>query len=149
MSSPLSVEISPLAAEHIQELEVWWRWNRTAAPNAVREELESALGLIALQPYSGPRAFDVDLKELLVRDLWKRYAPKKPGPAVLTARNVAEENATVDRYEREAARLKTAILRLVVTDEWRTTFPAAEHERIEQARRVIIAHGGHMVDWQE
>ncbi len=64
MSSPLSVEISPLAAQHIHELEAWWRWNRTAAPNAVREEVERALGLIALQPHSGPRALDVELKDV-------------------------------------------------------------------------------------
>jgi len=58
---PLPVETSKLAARHIRQLEEWWRINRTSAPNAVREEIERALGLIAAQPRIGPRAFDVEL----------------------------------------------------------------------------------------
>jgi plasmid stabilization system protein ParE len=64
MNSPLPVEISRLAAQHIRELESWWRRNRTAAPNAVRVEIERALSLITLHPYTGPRAFDVDLENV-------------------------------------------------------------------------------------
>lgn len=64
MTMPLPVEISTLAARHIRELEVWWRHNRTAAPNAVREELERALRVITSQPRAGPRAQDVDLDDV-------------------------------------------------------------------------------------
>jgi len=64
MKPPLPVEISHLAAQHIRELEIWWRWNRSAAPNAVRIELERALSLITLHPYTGPRALDVELEDV-------------------------------------------------------------------------------------
>lgn len=64
MNTPLPVEISDLAAQHIRELEVWWRLNRTSAPNAVREELDRALGVITLQPYVGPRALDAELEDV-------------------------------------------------------------------------------------
>ncbi len=39
----------------------WWRLHRTAAPNAVREELQRAFAMIALQPRIGGRAADVKL----------------------------------------------------------------------------------------
>ena len=64
MNMPLPVEISDLAAQHIRELEKWWRLHRTAAPIAVRVELERALGVITLQPRAGPRAHDVDLEDV-------------------------------------------------------------------------------------
>src|SRR6266702_1724059 len=61
---PLPVRTSTLAARHIRQLEDWWRENRTSVPNAVREELERALGLITAQPRIGPRAFDVELEDV-------------------------------------------------------------------------------------
>ena len=64
MRSPLPVEISHLAAQHIRELETWWRLNRTAAPNAVREELQRVLRLITVTPLIGRRATDVDLENV-------------------------------------------------------------------------------------
>lgn len=64
MSAPLPVEISKLAAQHIRELESWWRRNRTAAPNAVREELQRVLRLITLTPLVGHRATDVHLENV-------------------------------------------------------------------------------------
>jgi plasmid stabilization system protein ParE len=57
----LPVEVSAGAAEQIRVAETWWRANRLAAPNAVREELEKASGLIALQPEIGSRARNVAL----------------------------------------------------------------------------------------
>jgi plasmid stabilization system protein ParE len=62
MKEPLPVEITALAAQHIRKAERWWRENRTAAPNAVREELEHALTLIAAQPRIGGRATNVKLQ---------------------------------------------------------------------------------------
>jgi len=64
MTPPLPVEISRLAARHIRELEAWWRLNRTAAPNAVREEFERVLRLITHTPSIGGRATDVDLENV-------------------------------------------------------------------------------------
>src|SRR5687768_10362219 len=61
MREPLPVEISRRAARHIRQLETWWRRNRTAAPNAVREELQRVLGVITITPLVGHRASDVDL----------------------------------------------------------------------------------------
>jgi hypothetical protein len=63
MRSPLPVEISDLAAQNIRELESWWRRHRTAAPNAVRKELERALSVITLRPFAGTRAVDAELPD--------------------------------------------------------------------------------------
>src|SRR5438552_1067640 len=61
MTERIPVEASHVAAQHIRELEAWWRINRTAAPNAVREELRRVLRLIGATPLIGRRAEDVDL----------------------------------------------------------------------------------------
>lgn len=61
MSQPLRIEFTALAAEHIREAERWWRLNRPAAPNAIREELQRLLPIVALQPHIGSRATNVKL----------------------------------------------------------------------------------------
>lgn len=61
MSEPLPVEVSDLAAGHIRAAEVWWRLNRPKALNAIREELERASSLIAVQPELGTRARNATL----------------------------------------------------------------------------------------
>ncbi|MEK6373434.1 MAG: type II toxin-antitoxin system RelE/ParE family toxin [Acidobacteriota bacterium] len=61
MSEPLPVQATALAAQHIRKAEDWWRVNRTAAPNAVRLELQRAFVLIASQPRIGSRATNVSL----------------------------------------------------------------------------------------
>lgn len=61
MSGPLHIEVSALASQQIREAEVWWRVNRTKAPNAIREELERGSGLIAAQPHVGTRARNLPL----------------------------------------------------------------------------------------
>jgi plasmid stabilization system protein ParE len=43
---------------------MWWRENRTLAPNAVRQELERALALVAAQPRIGSRAMNVQMPEV-------------------------------------------------------------------------------------
>ena len=64
MKASLPVEVSGLAAQHIRELELWWRRNRMAAPNAVRKELQRTLRLITATPYIGSRASDIDLADV-------------------------------------------------------------------------------------
>jgi plasmid stabilization system protein ParE len=61
MSGPLRVKLTALAARQIREAEAWWRANRTAAPNAIRQELQRAFSLIASQPTAGGRATNVKL----------------------------------------------------------------------------------------
>lgn len=62
MTRRLHVEFTALAATHVREAEEWWRLNRPAAPNAIREEIEQILPLIALQPRIGARATNVKLE---------------------------------------------------------------------------------------
>jgi plasmid stabilization system protein ParE len=62
MRGPLSIEITALAAAHIRQAESWWRDNRPAAPNAIREEVERVLAIIANQPRIGGRATNVRLE---------------------------------------------------------------------------------------
>jgi plasmid stabilization system protein ParE len=64
MIAPFPVEISRLAAQHIREIEEWWRENRMAAPNAVRQELQRVLRLITVTPLIGRRATDVELENV-------------------------------------------------------------------------------------
>ena len=49
----LSIRLSALADRQIEEADLWWRENRTKAPNAIREELERVTGLIASHPNIG------------------------------------------------------------------------------------------------
>jgi plasmid stabilization system protein ParE len=61
VNQPLSLEVSELAKAQIRVAEEWWRANRPAAPNAIREELERASRLIAVQPGVGARARNLSL----------------------------------------------------------------------------------------
>lgn len=61
MSRPLPIEVSDLAKAHLRAAEEWWRLNRPAAPNAIREELERASLLISVRPGIGARARNVSL----------------------------------------------------------------------------------------
>ena len=85
---------------------------------------------------------DLRSVEKTVRYLWNRYGPQRPDPALLTARNVAADNANVDAFEERKGHFWSAVLRLLLTDEWRSFFPEEEHARIEQARQIISARGG-------
>ena len=62
MTERLSVEFTVLAAQHVREAEEWWRLNRAAAPNAVREELQQLLDVVSVQPRIGGRARKVKLE---------------------------------------------------------------------------------------
>lgn len=57
----LPVEITARAARQIREADAWWRRNRPAAPDALRQQLGWALALIAQQPFAGARADQVRL----------------------------------------------------------------------------------------
>jgi plasmid stabilization system protein ParE len=61
VSRPLEIEVSDLATTQIRDAEEWWRVNRPHAPHAIREELERATRLIAVQPEIGARARNVSL----------------------------------------------------------------------------------------
>jgi hypothetical protein len=61
VSDPLPVIASELAAEQIRVAEDWWRANRTKAPDALREDLENACALLAIQPAIGARALNATL----------------------------------------------------------------------------------------
>ena len=61
MSDPLPVVASPLAAEQIRVAEEWWRVNRSKAPDALRNDLEKASALLAIQPGIGARALNATL----------------------------------------------------------------------------------------
>ena|ERR1041385_4380226 len=73
MNRPLRVEFTALAAQHVREAEEWWRLNRPAAPNAIREELQRLLPIIAMQPRIGSRATNVKLegvRRIHIRRIW-------------------------------------------------------------------------------
>jgi plasmid stabilization system protein ParE len=56
VTSPPRIEITDNAQSQIVAASVWWKENRPAAPDAVFEELERILHLLALQPSLGARA---------------------------------------------------------------------------------------------
>lgn len=62
MTESLPVQVTALAARQIREAESWWRTNRTAAPNAIAQELQRAFSLIASQPQAGGSATNVTLR---------------------------------------------------------------------------------------
>jgi hypothetical protein len=61
VSDALEIVVSALAAEQIRTAAEWWRLNRPKAPDAIREDLERASSLIAIQPDLGARARHVVL----------------------------------------------------------------------------------------
>jgi hypothetical protein len=61
VSEALEVVVSAPAAEQIRASAEWWRLNRPKAPDAIREDLDRASLLIAIQPDLGARARNVVL----------------------------------------------------------------------------------------
>jgi len=51
----LEVYFSRRAAREIERIVAWWAENRTAAPGAIRQDLEAALSLLLIQPDIGAR----------------------------------------------------------------------------------------------
>ena len=61
MITPLRIEITDQAQTHIAVAAAWWAENRPAAPDAIRQELDSILGLLCVQPEIGTKARRVTL----------------------------------------------------------------------------------------
>lgn len=61
MNQALPVQVTAIASRQVREAEAWWRRNRTAAPNAIQDELQRAFSLIASQPGAGASAANVKL----------------------------------------------------------------------------------------
>ncbi len=61
MRDPLPVRVTRRVEREIEKADGWWRENRDAAPEALREELENAFRLIAVQPHIGARARNAKL----------------------------------------------------------------------------------------
>ncbi len=61
MSQPLPVSFTRRASRDVEEAGRWWRKNREKAPEALSEELEQALQLIASQPEVGAIARNIKL----------------------------------------------------------------------------------------
>ena len=56
MNNTLRIEITDDARLQIATASAWWSENRPAAPDAVLEELDRVLDLLAVQPEIGTRA---------------------------------------------------------------------------------------------
>ena len=84
MNQPLPLELTALAVRQVQDAEDWWRKNRQAAPNAVRDELERAFALISLRPSAGSRASDLELADVrrvfLAKIKYQLYYRVLPNP---------------------------------------------------------------------
>jgi plasmid stabilization system protein ParE len=95
----LRVRITARAASQIERAAAWWRKNRLAAPEAVREDLKSTLAVLVLQPGIGERVENAKLEgtrslqidrisydiyyraqgdELVVLALWHSHRGKQP-----------------------------------------------------------------------
>ena len=61
MTSPLSIKVTRRAAREIKKASEWWDANRPAAPEALRQEIERASRLIAVQPGVGARGANTKL----------------------------------------------------------------------------------------
>ena len=56
MTDKLLVLITKSAATQINEASAWWRKNRTAAQDAIADEIERAPDILSVQPSLGTRA---------------------------------------------------------------------------------------------
>jgi plasmid stabilization system protein ParE len=57
----LKLRIAVRAANEVERADAWWRQNRLAAPEAVRQDLERTLKLLLLQPGIGQRVANTRL----------------------------------------------------------------------------------------
>ena len=61
---PLELFISRRAAREIERVVQWWFLNRSAAPGAVRQDLQGALDLLLIQPDIGSRVPEASLPDV-------------------------------------------------------------------------------------
>jgi plasmid stabilization system protein ParE len=64
VSEPFAVSFTPRALRHVREAKQWWRANRSKAPDALEEELRTALEMIANTPSIGTVARNVALPDV-------------------------------------------------------------------------------------
>lgn len=57
----LRIRITGRAADEIDRADAWWRENRLAAPDAIREDLQRSFALLALQPGIGQKVMNARL----------------------------------------------------------------------------------------
>ena len=85
MSQLLPVSFTRRASKHVDEAARWWRENRSKAPEALSEELDQALQLIASQPDVGAIARNAKLvgvrRILLSRVSYHLYYRLRETPA--------------------------------------------------------------------
>jgi plasmid stabilization system protein ParE len=84
VTGPLAVAFTRRATAQTEAGNLWWRENRPQAPEALREELEQAVQLIALQPKIGATARNIKLagvrRVLLSRVRYHLYYRVVDGP---------------------------------------------------------------------
>lgn len=89
MSSRASVVVTRRAAQQLERAASWWRDNRLAAPEAVADDFEDALKLLAQQPELGARSASPrypNLRRLfLSRIRYHVYYQALPGKVVILA----------------------------------------------------------------
>jgi plasmid stabilization system protein ParE len=61
VSQPLPINFTLRASRQVTEAGIWWREHRSKAPDALHEELQQGLQLIASQPEIGAIARNVKL----------------------------------------------------------------------------------------
>lgn len=89
MSHTASVVVTRRAAAQLERAAQWWRENRLAAPNAVADDFQDALRLLALQPELGARSASPRYPELrrlfLSRIRYHVYYQALPDKVVILA----------------------------------------------------------------
>ena len=89
MSRRASVVVTRRAANQLERAALWWRDNRPAAPDAVADDFEDALLLLAMQPELGARSASPrypDLRRLfLSRIRYHVYYQALPDQVVVLA----------------------------------------------------------------
>ena len=96
---PLALRIARRAATEIEQAELWWRENRQAAPEALREDIQGAFALLLRQPGVGAQVANTRLSgvrrmhlgrirysvyyqvrggQLIVLSLWHSSRGKRP-----------------------------------------------------------------------
>ncbi|KQV96118.1 type II toxin-antitoxin system RelE/ParE family toxin [Pelomonas sp. Root1237] len=89
MSGRVAVVVTRRAATQLERAASWWRENRPAAPDAVANDFEDALRLLAFQPELGARSASPhypDLRRLfLARIRYHVYYQALPDKVVILA----------------------------------------------------------------
>lgn len=80
---------------------------------------------------------DLSAIDRAVRDLWARYVPANPAQQRFST--VAEENAAVDAYENDKARLRDHLRNLAATEAWRKDFASTDHPVIDRVQSIVAS----------